>query len=185
MGPKAWVSTEIYEKKIHTAEILFLTRGKGCTKRDLIRNEVLRNELKMYVINNRTNEYKNRWTQHVNRMANARSSKKILNYKPQGKRNLGTSRKNGRYHNLRKRYYKFCESQMWWRYKEIIVLCTYKIRSRRSSSSHPCSIFIEKPVLLVRSLYNFLLVFSLRFVIEMQECSFHLVPENLVTKNIT
>ena len=92
-GSESWINTKKGDSKIQAAEMRFLRRVKGCTRRDLVRNEDVRNELNVYAINEKITEYKERWKQHVNRMGNGRIPKKILNYNPRGKRDIGRPRK--------------------------------------------------------------------------------------------
>ena len=69
-------------------------RVKVCTRRDLVRNEDMRNKLNVYAINGKITEYKERWKHHVKRMGNGRiQKKKILNYNPRRKRDIGRPRK--------------------------------------------------------------------------------------------
>jgi hypothetical protein len=73
----------------------FLRKVKGCTKLDGIRNEDIRAELKIYSINERITDYRNRWKNHINRQEDHRLLKKIRKYKPKGKRDVGRPTKDG------------------------------------------------------------------------------------------
>ena len=53
----------------------------------------VRNQLNVYALNEKKTEYKERWKHHVNRMGNGRIPKKILNYNPRGKRDIGRPQK--------------------------------------------------------------------------------------------
>jgi hypothetical protein len=53
----------------------FLRRVKGCTRADRIRNVDIRAELNIFNINNRLEENKEKWKQHIDR----RTEKKYLN----------------------------------------------------------------------------------------------------------
>jgi hypothetical protein len=64
----------------------FLRSVKGCTRMDHIRNEEIRTELEMYVIQDTITEYRIRWSAHLQGMDNSRLSKQALLYKPRGRK---------------------------------------------------------------------------------------------------
>ncbi|KAJ4429026.1 hypothetical protein ANN_26022 [Periplaneta americana] len=68
-------------------------RVKGCTRRDLIRNEDIRKELNIYNINEKVEDYKEKWKEHLSRMDNERIPALIQQYQPKGKRDVGRPRK--------------------------------------------------------------------------------------------
>lgn len=78
------MSTRKYDSKIQVAEMSFLRRAKGCTGRNIIRNEDIWDELNINALNDRINEYKGRRRQHVNRKANESFPTEIFNNDPQG-----------------------------------------------------------------------------------------------------
>jgi hypothetical protein len=71
----------------------FLRRVKGCTRADRIRNVDIRAELNIDNINNRLEENKGKWEQHIDRMTETRMTKLILQYQPKGKRDTGRPKK--------------------------------------------------------------------------------------------
>ncbi|KAI8490303.1 hypothetical protein Bbelb_320410 [Branchiostoma belcheri] len=64
----------------------------GVTKRDHIRNTTIRASLKVEPIINYVEKSQLRWFGHVKRMAATRGVKRILEWKPPGKRPLGRPR---------------------------------------------------------------------------------------------
>ena len=96
-GSESWINTKKGDSKIQAAKMRFLRRVKGWTRRDLVRNEDVRNELNVYGTSKKITEYKLGCKQHVNRMGNERIPHKILNYNPRGKRDIGRLRKRWSY----------------------------------------------------------------------------------------
>jgi hypothetical protein len=92
-GSKSWVVSKKDKDKIQVAEMRFLRRVKGCTRADRIRNVDIRAELNIYNINNRSEENKGKWKQHIDRMTETRTPKFILQYQPKGKRDMGRPKK--------------------------------------------------------------------------------------------
>lgn len=88
-GSETWTLDTKTRSKIQAAEMKFLRGCLGVTKRDRLRNEDIRNLLEIYELNNKVDDYRQTWKDHVNRMNNERLPKKILNYKPKGKRDIG------------------------------------------------------------------------------------------------
>jgi hypothetical protein len=67
-GSESWVTSKKDTDKIQAAEMRFVRRVKGCTRADRIRNVEIRAELNIYNINNRSEENKQKWKQHRDRM---------------------------------------------------------------------------------------------------------------------
>ena len=67
---ESWIVKESDRSKIQTAEMRFLRKVKGCTRRDQIRNDVIREELNIYSVNEKVEEYKENWKAHLKRMNN-------------------------------------------------------------------------------------------------------------------
>jgi hypothetical protein len=85
-GSESWVISKKDKDKIQAAEMRFLRRVKGCTRVDRIRNIDIRAELNIYIINNRLEENKEKWKQHIDRMTETRIPKLI-------KRDIGHPKK--------------------------------------------------------------------------------------------
>ncbi|KAJ4432143.1 hypothetical protein ANN_20759, partial [Periplaneta americana] len=88
-GSESWIIKERDKSKLQAAEMRFLRRVKGCTRRDLIRNEDIRKELDIYNINEKVEDYKEKWKEHLSRMDNERIPALIQQYQPKGKRDFG------------------------------------------------------------------------------------------------
>jgi hypothetical protein len=71
----------------------FRRRVRGCTRADRIRNVDIRAELNIYNINNILEENKEKWKQRIDRMTETRIPKLILQYQPNGKRDIGRPKK--------------------------------------------------------------------------------------------
>ena len=92
-GSESWVTNTKHKQIIQTAEMKFLRSVKRCSRLDRIRNENIREELKIYNLNERIEENREKWKEHLNRMENERIPKIIRGYRPKGKRSLGRPRK--------------------------------------------------------------------------------------------
>lgn len=92
-GSETWTLTKKQQSKIQTTEMKFLRNVKGCTKRDLITNENIREELEIFNINERLKDFKQNWKEHVDRMPDTRLTKQIMQYHPKGRRSVGRPRK--------------------------------------------------------------------------------------------
>lgn len=92
-GSEVWVSSNSTKRKIQSTEMRFLRKTKGCTRMDKIRNEEIRTELQIFSINDKIDNYRNNWLQHINRMDNSRLPKALYTYRPLGSRNVGRPEK--------------------------------------------------------------------------------------------
>ncbi|XP_039281346.1 uncharacterized protein LOC120350716 [Nilaparvata lugens] len=90
---ESWVVGRKEISRIQAAEMRFLRSVKGCTRLDLLRNEDIREELKVEPLNEEIKKYRNRWKAHIDRMPTGRIPVKALNYRPAGKRDVGRPRK--------------------------------------------------------------------------------------------
>ena len=91
-GSEIWSLTETDKRKIETSEMHFLRSVTGLSLRDQKRSVDIRNDLHIYNLNERTKSNKINWYHHVQRMDENRLSKIILQYKPQGRRDIGRPR---------------------------------------------------------------------------------------------
>ncbi|KAJ4447240.1 hypothetical protein ANN_09244 [Periplaneta americana] len=94
-GNETWTLTKKQQSKIQTTEMKFLRNVKGCTKRDLITNENIREELEIFNINERLKDFKHNWKERVDRMPDTRLTKQIIQYHPKGRRSVSRPRKDG------------------------------------------------------------------------------------------
>lgn len=92
-GSESWTITKKEESRIQSAEMKFMRYVRRCTKADKIKNETIRSDLNIFSVHDMVEENKTKWKDHVDRMAENRLPKKIMNYRPIGKRDLGRPRK--------------------------------------------------------------------------------------------
>jgi hypothetical protein len=86
---ETWTLTKKQRQKIETAEIKFLRNVARYTLKDKIRNTVIRNELKIFSVNNRIQNKRLNWINHVARMEPERIHKQLMDYTPRGTRSIG------------------------------------------------------------------------------------------------
>ncbi|KAI8515668.1 hypothetical protein Bbelb_064810 [Branchiostoma belcheri] len=91
-GCETWTLTERRRSILQAAEMRVLRLIYGVTKRDHIRNTTIRASLKVEPIINYVEKSQLRWFGHVKRMAATWGVKRILEWKPPGKRPLGRPR---------------------------------------------------------------------------------------------
>ncbi|RZF44869.1 hypothetical protein LSTR_LSTR004494 [Laodelphax striatellus] len=92
-GSESWITTKPLESRLQAAEMRFLRKVKGCDRRDQIRNDDIRTELNVYSMNKKVSEYRQQWREHIQRMPAGRIPLEILNYQPEGRRDIGRPRK--------------------------------------------------------------------------------------------
>ena len=78
---------------LEAAEMRFVRIGKGYTRLDKIRSEVIRKELEISGIQDVRAKYKQNWINHFKRIDNTRLPEHAHNYKPRGRRDHGRPRK--------------------------------------------------------------------------------------------
>jgi hypothetical protein len=66
----------------HKLILKFLRNVAGYTLKDQIRNTVIRNELKIFSVNNRIKKNRLNWIHHVGRMEPERIPKQLMDYTP-------------------------------------------------------------------------------------------------------
>jgi hypothetical protein len=67
----------------------FLRRTAGYTKLDKRRNAEILRELKINSVLEHTDQYRNNWKEHVQRMDRSRIPQQMMTYRLKGKRSLG------------------------------------------------------------------------------------------------
>ena len=92
-GSETWVTTKRDMTRLEAAEMRFLRSVTGYTRLDKIKSEVIRKELEISGIQDVRFKYKQKWSNHLERMDNTRLPKHALNYKPRGRRNRGRPKK--------------------------------------------------------------------------------------------
>ena len=78
---------------MQAAEMRVLRAIKGIRRRDRIRNNTIRSELKVTPLLEEIERSKLRWHGHVMRMEEDKKPKRYLKWKPEGKRPVGRPRK--------------------------------------------------------------------------------------------
>ena len=73
---------------IEAAEMRFLRPMAGYTLWDKTSSDI-REQLGIFNISDKLTQYKINWREHIQRMDDNRLPKKLLNYKPEGRRNIG------------------------------------------------------------------------------------------------
>lgn len=92
-GSESWIMNARNKSNIQAAEMRFLRSVKGCTRTDRLRNVEIREELEIFNVNDKIEEYRHNWRQHITRMKEERIPKIILNYHPRGRRDVGRPKK--------------------------------------------------------------------------------------------
>jgi hypothetical protein len=92
-GSETWTLNARDKSRIQASEMKFLRSVKGCTREDKIRNEEIREELRIFNISEKIQGYHDRWVEHLERMVNGRFSREALHYTTKGRRDPGRPRK--------------------------------------------------------------------------------------------
>ena len=91
-GSENWALNRSERRRIETNEMKFLRRVAGLNLLDQVSNNDIRNSLEIFNLNERIIDNKERWHAHIQRMDPDRLTKKLLNYRPQGYRDVGRPR---------------------------------------------------------------------------------------------
>ena len=92
-GSESWTLDSGDKSRLQAAEMKFLRRTVGKTKRDKIRNTRIREQLKAESIEHKIERNQLRWFGHVNRMTNDRIAKRVFECKQQNKMPRGRPKK--------------------------------------------------------------------------------------------
>lgn len=92
-GSETWTITKENQRRLQSAEMKFLRAIGGYTRMDRKRNTDIRNELAIFNLCERIEEYRGYWLQHLERMDETRITNQMFRYKPRGKRNVGRPKK--------------------------------------------------------------------------------------------
>jgi predicted peroxiredoxin len=92
-GSQAWTMKRADFQKIQTSEMKFLSTVRGYNLLDKKRSEQIRKELLVKELNEQIQQYRIQCTQQGLRMSVSRLPKLALQYKPEGKRQLGRLKK--------------------------------------------------------------------------------------------
>ncbi|KAJ4441939.1 hypothetical protein ANN_11802 [Periplaneta americana] len=94
-GSEAWVLKEKEKSKIQAAEMSFLRAVKGCTREKYIRNEKIREEIKVQPFLQQIEEHRCNWVEHLGRLTEDRIPKMAMTYRPRGRRTIGRPKNAG------------------------------------------------------------------------------------------
>ena len=88
-GCESWSITKTMENKLNAAENKWLRWILRISYKDHITNENIRQRTQQPLISDNIKQRRMKWAGHVLRMDENRNPKKIINYKPDGKRAVG------------------------------------------------------------------------------------------------
>ena len=91
-GAESWPVNDKIEQQVTAAEMKFLRRISNKTKRDLVRNTKIREDLKIKPINDQIATSQLKWYGHVKRMEDRRIPRRIMETRTEGKRARGRPR---------------------------------------------------------------------------------------------
>lgn len=67
-GREFCITTKAQERTIQAQEIKFLKRVKGYNRRDMIQNKIIREELRIFSLNEKIKENRIKWNVHLERV---------------------------------------------------------------------------------------------------------------------
>jgi hypothetical protein len=83
-GSESWIITEKQKQNIQTAEMKYLRRVIGKTRRDKIRNEMIKMNLGTQPLQNKMEQAQLRWFGHLNRMDEERLTEQVWEARTEG-----------------------------------------------------------------------------------------------------
>lgn len=92
-GSESWILTNTMKSRIQAIDMKYLRRTKGVTRRDRIRNDIIREELEIEPITNVIEKQQLKWYGHLIRMQNERPVKSIWEARIQRSKKRGRPRK--------------------------------------------------------------------------------------------
>jgi hypothetical protein len=88
-GSECWTLRQKNRNRINSSQMTFIRSLTAVTLRDGIKSEDLRNRWRVHEMVQEVQNYQFKWMQHVLRMPANRPPRKLLKYKPHGRRDLG------------------------------------------------------------------------------------------------
>ena len=95
-GSEVWVLQKREEQRLEAAQMKFLRHLLGITQLDKEKNQSIRLKTGAQNTVQEIKQYQEKWLQHVRTMGTKRLPKQALQYKPNGRRNIGRPRKRWR-----------------------------------------------------------------------------------------
>ena len=95
-GSEAWVLKKREEIRLEAAQMKFFRHLLGITKLDKEKNNCIRGKTGAQNIVKEIKQYQKKWLQHVQRMGTNRLPRQALEYRPEGRRNIGRPKKRWR-----------------------------------------------------------------------------------------
>uniref|UniRef100_A0A8D9A949 Endonuclease-reverse transcriptase n=1 Tax=Cacopsylla melanoneura TaxID=428564 RepID=A0A8D9A949_9HEMI len=94
-GAETWAMKKIHEKRLEVAEMRMLRWSCGVTRMDRIRNEVIRNKLRVTEVTKKIQERRMQWYGHVMRRDEDYVGKRVRRMEGAGRRARGIDRRYG------------------------------------------------------------------------------------------
>nr|XP_024216669.1 uncharacterized protein LOC112210741 [Halyomorpha halys] len=91
-GSECWTALDNHVGRIMSAEIRFLRRIVGTTRRDCVRNERIREDLDVKSVRHTIQERQLKWYGHVYRIDDTRKARWYLQARPEGSQPRGRPR---------------------------------------------------------------------------------------------
>jgi len=92
-GSEVWVLKKRDKQRLEAAQMKFFRHLQGITKLDKEKNTSIREKTGAQNIVKETEQYQQKWLQHVQRTDKNRLPRQALRYRPNGQRNIGRPRK--------------------------------------------------------------------------------------------
>ena len=91
-GAESWTLTKNQEEKLNMPEMKYLRRVAGKTRRDRVRNNIIREEVGQTAIQEHIKKKELRWFGHLNRLDENRIPRKVFEARTEGTRTRGRPR---------------------------------------------------------------------------------------------
>uniref|UniRef100_A0A8D8XLD5 Endonuclease-reverse transcriptase n=1 Tax=Cacopsylla melanoneura TaxID=428564 RepID=A0A8D8XLD5_9HEMI len=95
-GAETWAMKKIHEKRLEVAEMRMLRWSCGVTRMDRIRNEVIRNKIKVTEVSKKIQERRLQWHGHVERRDESYIGKRVQRMEVRGRKGRGRPKKRWR-----------------------------------------------------------------------------------------
>jgi hypothetical protein len=92
-GSENWAMNRADRRIVEAAEMKFLRYVAGYTLKDQVRNDNIRQQSGIFNLNDRIQQNKKNWHEHILCMDPRRITQQILQYKPTGYQDIGRPRR--------------------------------------------------------------------------------------------